>query len=132
MKPDYNYYLNEFRQGSPAPIKDENTFKFLARIAWNRIKSYNRMRMEEKEALLAGDPPDVLLQCICAVAEDVQELVDAPKAGQIVSASNDGVSWTAKQADGNTEKNVKARINQTILESFTGTEYHTLFISCGF
>lgn len=128
MNIPYEYYTEEFRHGYNIPITTPEEFAFLVSRSWQKIKAYNGKYKYEKAEFDFQNSPEYLINCICAVAEIEQQLENNPKAGEITSASNDGVSWSKKTADVGAA-DLQNEINGIIEDYLVGTDLHDMFIS---
>lgn len=113
---DYQFYLDNFRRGSPGVIP-ESEFDFFADRAFNRINRRN---------VTVTDPPDYLKKCICHIAEILYRDAQAPQAGEIVSESNASYSWKAQ--DGKPKEDSDAEIRDVIRDYFLGTPLQRYFV----
>ena len=101
----------------------------LAKEAWERIKSFNlKPKPVDFLDMLTGEDVDLFKRLISAVAEIGHEINNNPKAGQVISASNNGVSWTKKAVDSGIDELIKRQDN-VIIRLLSGTKWHNLFIS---
>ena len=145
MLVDYEFYINEFLFGD-TPLIPEHSFPRLAQRAWEHINFKNIEISPEitydilvdNNGYILTDITDKILAvkgnskyfknilfCICAVAEILFEQGNVPKAGQIISGSNDTESWKISEIKDFTL--FESRIQTEIFKYLWNTKYWNSF-----